>query len=175
MSPNSHSTAVSYIWAGTVFRAPDPFVAELHLEVTRQDRGPLWGAGFRATRGRWGFETQYMRVTGVFQPGSLFGESPFEPLRALAPREEPESLLIAQGIFRPRSGVAAPNSSLDSGPVLSGYRHWTRAGRTGSCFPISSPATGRRACSRVFRAVLRSTKSRPADPRSWSRHPRESP
>lgn len=100
------------VWAGTVFRVPDPFPAELHWEASQQDRSPVWGAGFRALRGHWGFETQYVRTTGLFQlPG--FRDVPFEPIRALAAGEEPEHLLIAQGIFQ--APIAAGRAQLSIG------------------------------------------------------------
>lgn len=101
------------VWAGTVFRVPDPFQAELHWEASQHDRNPVWGAGFRALRGHWGFETQYVRTTGLFRlPG--FRDVPFEPIRALlAAGEEPEHLLIAQGIFE--APIAAGRAQLSIG------------------------------------------------------------
>ncbi len=88
-------------WIGTVLDAPAPYELTFLTEASRSNREAAWGAGFRAMRGRWGFETQYLRIpTGAFQPGSLIQESALDPLRGLAPGGEPEDLLIAQGIFR---------------------------------------------------------------------------
>ena len=101
------------VWAGTVFRIPDPFPAELHWEASQHGRNPVWGAGFRALRGHWGFETQYVRTTGLFRLPGVFREAPFEPLRALAAGEEPEHLLIAQGIFQ--APIAAGRAQLSIG------------------------------------------------------------
>lgn len=88
-------------WIGTVFHPSAPFELEFIAEAGRPDRTLAWGAGFRAMRGRWGFETQYLRMTtGAFQPGSLIDETAFDPLRELAPGGQPEDALIAQGIFQ---------------------------------------------------------------------------
>ena len=89
------------LWTGTVLAPPAPFDLQFITEADRPDRTPAWGAGFRAMRGRWGFETQYLRMTtGAFQPGSLIDETALNPLRELASGGQPEDLLIAQGIFQ---------------------------------------------------------------------------
>ena len=88
-------------WTGTVLDPSAPYHLTFVTETSRSSREPAWGAGFRAMRGHWGFETQYIRVTtGAFQPGSLIQQTALDPLRRLAPGEEPEDLLIAQGIFQ---------------------------------------------------------------------------
>jgi len=88
-------------WIGTVFHPSAPFELEFIADASRPDRTPAWGAGFRAMRGRWGFETQYLRMTtGAFQPGSLIDETALDPLRALASAGQPEDALIVQGIFQ---------------------------------------------------------------------------
>lgn len=96
-------------WIGTVFDPSAPFELEFIGDASRPDRTSAWGAGFRAMRGRWGFETQYLRMTtGAFQPGSLIDETGLDPLRALAPGGQPEDALIAQGIFQfPIGGAGA--------------------------------------------------------------------
>lgn len=88
-------------WAGTVLDASAPYQLTFLTEASRSDRTSAWGAGIRAMRGRWGFESQYVRIpNGAFQPGSLIRETALDPLRALASGGEPEDLLIAQGVFR---------------------------------------------------------------------------
>jgi len=88
-------------WIGTVFHPSAPFDLEFIGDAGRPDRTPAWGAGFRAMRGRWGFETLYLRMTtGAFQPGSLIDETALDPLRELASGGQPEDALIAQGIFQ---------------------------------------------------------------------------
>ena len=98
-------------WTGTVLDVSDPYTLTFLTEADRSHREPVWGAGFRAMRGRWGFETQYVRIpTGAFQPGSLIQQTALDPLRGLAPGEEPEDLLIAQGIVQ--SQIAAGRAQI---------------------------------------------------------------
>ena len=93
-------------WTGTVLDASDPYTMMFLSEAPRSNRVPVWGAGLRAMRGRWGFETRYLRIpNGGIQPGSLIWNTALDPLRGLAPGEEPENGLVAQGIFQ--SPIAA--------------------------------------------------------------------
>ncbi len=88
-------------WTGTVFDPSDPYTLTFVTEASRSNREPVWGAGFRAMRGRWGFETQYLRIpNGAVQPGRLIQQTALDPLRGLAPGEEPENALVAQSIFQ---------------------------------------------------------------------------
>ena len=90
-------------WTGTVLDTSAPHALTFLTEASRSNQEPVWGAGFRAMRGRWGLETQYVRIpNGAFQPGSLIQQTALDPLRGLAPGEEPENLLIAQGVFQSR-------------------------------------------------------------------------
>lgn len=96
-------------WAGTVLDSSDSFRLTFLTEASRSTREPVWGAGFRLMHGRLGFETQYVRIpSGAFQPGSLIQETALDPLRRLAPGEEPEDLLIYQGIFRSQIAAGRP-------------------------------------------------------------------
>lgn len=95
-------------WFGTVLDPSAPYDLGFVREMSRSNLESAWGTGLRAMRGRWGVETQYLRISsGAFQPGSLIQETTLDPLRTLASGGEPEDLLIAQGIFRFRIATRA--------------------------------------------------------------------